>query len=417
MSPKSRTFFILFFFFLIVLIGLIVYCFLHPELLNLKGKYQNKIGQNFSNKAIKEEKSILSNSISTITQNETTTLPSSDLFGSYYSKAEELLKTMSLEDQVGQMFFVRCPESNQIDMIQNLKPAGFILFGRDFKNKTKEQVMDDISSYQKASNIPLLMGTDEEGGSVVRVSSNRNLCLEDFNSPSYLYQIGGFEKIISDTKEKSKLLLSLGINVNLAPVADVSTNPNDFIYKRTFQKDALQTSEYVEKVVKTMLEEGISCTLKHFPGYGNNIDTHTDVAHDHRSYDTFTSSDFKPFEAGIQAGATSILVSHNIVSCMDETHPASLSPKVHEILRNDLGFTGVIITDDLAMDAITKYTKGTNAAVEAVKAGNDLIITTDFASQKQAILDAVQNDEISKDDIYTHVLRVLAWKYSMGILE
>lgn len=139
MSPKSRTFFILFFFFLIVLIGLIVYCFLHPELLNLKGKYQNKIGQNFSNKAIKEEKSILSNSISTITQNETTILPSSDLFGSYYSKAEELLKTMSLEDQVGQMFFVRCPESNQIDMIQNLKPAGFILFGEILRIRQKSK--------------------------------------------------------------------------------------------------------------------------------------------------------------------------------------------------------------------------------------------------------------------------------------
>ncbi len=166
-----------------------------------------------------------------------------------------------------------------------------------------------------------------------------------------------------------------------------------------------------------MLQNGISCTLKHFPGYGNNIDTHTDVAHDNRSYETFTSSDFLPIEAGIKAGATSILVSHNIVACMDANSPASLSSKVHEILTDTLGYTGVIMTDDLAMSAITKYTNGAEAAVLAVKAGNDLLITTDFETQKNSVLKAIQNGEISENEINNHVKKVLAWKYYMGLLK
>jgi beta-N-acetylhexosaminidase len=157
--------------------------------------------------------------------------------------------------------------------------------------------------------------------------------------------------------------------------------------------------------------------LKYFPGYGNNVDTHTGIATDNRSYDTFVKSDFLPFEAGIEAGAGSILVSHNIVTSMDKDYPASLSAKVHEILRKDLSFNGVIMTDDLSMEAITKYTGNQKAAVLAVTAGNDLLIATDFDVQIPAVIAAVKDGTISEDQIDEAVLHVLIWKLTLGIIK
>lgn len=118
--------------------------------------------------------------------------------------------------------------------------------------------------------------------------------------------------------------------------------------------------------------------LKHFPGYGNNTDTHTGIAVDRRPVETFETSDFLPFEAGIQAGGgmTAVLVSHNIMTCVDDTLPASLSPAVHGLLRDALGFDGVVMTDDLAMDAVAAYAQDGAAAVMALEAGNDLVLTT-----------------------------------------
>ena len=263
----------------------------------------------------------------------------------------------------------------------------------------------------------MLIAVDEEGGTVVRVSSNPNLRSEKFKSPQELFAEGGFERIASDTKEKCELLNSLGINVNLAPVADVSTDPNDFIYNRSFGQDAEQTASFVETVVKTSSENNISSVLKHFPGYGNNIDTHTGIAIDDRDYSTFETSDFIPFKRGIDSKVQGILVSHNIVKSMDENYPASLSPSVHDILRNKLGFTGVIMTDDLAMDAISLYTNGEDPAVLAVLAGNDILILSDYETSYNNLLSATKNGQLDLSIIDKAVFRVLAWKYSANIIK
>ena len=119
----------------------------------------------------------------------------------------------------------------------------------------------------------MLIGVDEEGGTVVRVSSNPNLRGTKFQSPQALYSEGGFDRITSDTAEKDALLRDLGINVNFAPVCDVSTDPSDFIYARSFGMDAEQTGEYVRTVVTQMVSDKTGMVLKHFPGYGNNADT------------------------------------------------------------------------------------------------------------------------------------------------
>ena len=329
---------------------------------------------------------------------------------------EELLSTMTVEEKVGQMFFVRCPDTGAVEAVSQYKLGGYILFGRDFKDKTAEQVRNDISSYQSASGVPLLIGTDEEGGTMVRASSNPNLFSHCGLSPQALFAEGGMDSIIQDARQKSVTLLGLGVNVNLAPVADVSTDPNDFIYDRSFGQDAQATAEYVSNVVKTMDAEGIGSVLKHFPGYGNNVDTHTGVAIDERPYETFQTSDYLPFTAGIQAGADAVLVSHNVMSCVDNQLPASLSPAVHNELRSTLGFQGVIMTDDLAMDAVADYAGDQSPAVMAVKAGNDMIITTDFQTQIPEVVQAVKSGEIDEAQIDQSVTRVLQWKYDLGLL-
>ena len=157
--------------------------------------------------------------------------------------------------------------------------------------------------------------------------------------------------------------------------------------------------------------------MKHFPGYGDNADTHTGIAHDKRSYDTFADSDWKPFEAGIGAGANAVLVSHNIVEAIDSEYPASLSLKMHQILRDELNFDGVIMTDDLYMDAIKDYTGDDEAAVTAVLAGNDILCCTDFQQQIPAVVRAVEEGVIPEAQIDASVLRILKWKQAIGLIQ
>lgn len=332
------------------------------------------------------------------------------------SRARELLQDMSLEEKVGQLFFVRLRKAQALEDINAYHLGGYILFGDDFKDETKATIKELTASYQSASHIPMLIGVDEEGGIVNRISKYTSFRAVPFHSPKDLYTEGGFDLVKSDTLEKSNLLLSLGINVNLAPVCDVSTNPTDFIYGRAFGIDAISTSKYIKTVVEVMKQQKLGSTLKHFPGYGNNVDTHTGIAIDERDYETFVNSDFLPFKAGIDAGAGSILVSHNIVTSMDKDYPASLSKEVHNILRNELGFTGVVMTDDLSMDAVKKYAGDSDAAVLAIKAGNDLLIATNFMEQIPAVIAAVNDNTISMDRIDESVLRVLMWKLSLGII-
>ncbi|MGB8454036.1 MAG: glycoside hydrolase family 3 N-terminal domain-containing protein [Anaerocolumna sp.] len=333
------------------------------------------------------------------------------------ARAKEIMQDMTLKEKIGQLFFVRCIRERALSDIEKYNLGGYILFGDDFKDESKKDMKTTIANYQDKSKIPLLIGVDEEGGTVNRISKYPAFRAVPFKSPQDLYQEGSYDLIVSDTIEKAKLLLGLGINVNLAPVCDVSTDSKDFIYNRAFGKDAEQTAEYVSTVVNQMNIQGIGSTLKHFPGYGNNVDTHTGIAIDDRSYETFEKSDFLPFEAGIESGAGSILVSHNIVTSMDKKYPASLSKKVHAILRNDLGFKGVIMTDDLSMDAIKDYTNDKEAAVQAIIAGNDLIVATDYNVQIPAVITAVENGTITEDRINESVIRVLTWKLNLGIMK
>ena len=323
----------------------------------------------------------------------------------------ELLDSLTLEQKIAQLFFVRCPETGGAELAASeLCPGGFLLFGADFADRTAEQAKDRIASFQSAARVPLLIGVDEEGGTVVRVS--RYFRETRFQSPRALYEAGGLDALTADAAEKDAFLRDFGINVNLAPVADLSDDPDDFIYARAVSGDAETAAACVAAVVEQINADGMGSVLKHFPGYGPNADTHTGSARDERPLEAFEAADLLPFAAGVEAGAPAVLVSHNIVPAFGDELPGSLSPSVVGYLRDTMGFAGVILTDDLAMAAVAVD----RAAVRAVQAGCDLLITSDYESDHAAVLAALGAGELTQERIDESAYRVLGWKHALGLL-
>ena len=329
------------------------------------------------------------------------------LFNDYYDLASNKLKELTLEEKISQLLLVRYPD-NPKTTLKQYQFGGYILFAKDFKNKTEEEIKNMINELQKTSKIPLLIAVDEEGGIVNRVSLNPNLVKEPFKSSQELYQENGFESIKEDTINKSKILSNLGINLNLAPVIDVSTDESDYMYKRTIGQNTNITSIYAKTVIENSKNTNVSYTLKHFPGYGKNIDTHIGSSTDNRTLEDLKKDSLPPFIEGINAGAEAVLISHNIMNKIDDQNPASLSKKIHNILREDLKFTGIIITDALDMDSVSSID---NLYIKAIKAGNNLMITTDYETSIKQIKDAINNNIITEETINNLSKEIIAWKY------
>lgn len=340
---------------------------------------------------------------------------STELFGKYYDAASKIMKDMTLEEKIGQLFLVRYDKNLASSWVSDYYPGGFVMFAKDFANQTKDSIKEEIDNLQSISKIPLVIAVDEEGGYVTRVSRYSNFRDSKFLSPREYYDTGGEELLEKTEKEKATLLLSTGINLNLAPVADVSVNSNDFINNRTFNRDARDTAVLIGKMVNYANEVGISSSLKHFPGYGNNVDTHTGVAIDERSYENFLENDYLPFKEGIKNRVPTVLVSHNIINCIDSRYPATLSKKVITELREKLNFSGVVITDDLSMDAVNSYVEDGSAVVLAVNAGDDLIITSDFVKMYREVYQAVTDKKIDIKTIDQAVKRNIAWKIAYNM--
>ena len=328
-------------------------------------------------------------------------------------RVEEILSGMTLEEKVGQMFLARMPDSAAY-YAETYQLGGYVLFDVDFNGYSQEEVIERIDSCQAVSKIPMIMSVDEEGGTVTRVSDY----FRDsrFMSPRDVYAEGGWSGIVSDTIEKCELLKDLHLNMNLAPVCDLADDYGDFMYDRSFSGDAQEAANFIGWTISTMNQQGIGSSLKHFPGYGNNVDTHTGMAIDYREAQEYYDYDLVPFMEGIEMGASSVMVSHNIVTCFDDYYPASLSPEIHRILREDLGFEGVIITDDLVMGAIQDFCGEVNSAVYAVEAGNDMLISTNFESQFESIMAAIDEGRITEERINESVRRILTMKINMGLM-
>lgn len=336
------------------------------------------------------------------------------IFKDYYEDAYKKLDTLKTDEKIGQLLLVRHNEDDAIEDLEDYHFGGFVFYEKDFKNKTEDDVIEMITDLQKHSKIPLLTAVDEEGGKIIRVSSNENLVKEPFKSSKELYDIGGFEEIKKDVKKKSKVLKNLGLNLNLAPVVDVTLDESNYMYERSFGKSTKDTSTYAETVIDASKDTDVSYTLKHFPGYGNNLDTHNNKVVDDRSYEAIINNDIPPFEAGINRGAEAVLVSHNIVNAIDNLNPASLSASVHNLLRNRLEFSGIIISDDLYMGALDDVKDKTT---KALLAGNDIIITTDYKQSFSELKKALDEGVIKEDLLDRVVLRVLAWKYYKGLMD
>lgn len=327
-----------------------------------------------------------------------------------------LLDAMTIEEKVGQLFLARCPLENATEDIVRYHLGGYILFGQDFENQTPDTLRQTLSEYQSVSPIPLLIAVDEEGGTVCRISQYPAFRASRFPAPRESYAAGGMEQVLSVETEKMQLLTELGINVNMGPVCDISTGSGAFMYSRSLGQSPEETARFITATVKIMDNYRIGSVLKHFPGYGNNADTHTGIARDDLTKEELESCDLVPFAAGMGAKCGAVLVSHTIVSAFDPILPASLSPAVHNYIRHDMGYDGVLVTDDLVMQAITDSYGAEEAAVLAVLAGNDLLCSTEYALQYGAVLEAVQSGRISLEQLNTSVRRVLNWKRDLGLI-
>ena len=331
---------------------------------------------------------------------------------------QNLVANMSLEEKVGQMFFAQVPYDNAAEVAQKYHLGGYVLFAKDIENKTSDDLKNDIKNIQDPQKIKMFIATDEEGGTVVRVSSNPELAPEPFKSPKELYKSGGMDAVIKTENDKADLLLSLGINVNFGPVCDITKDENAFMYDRSFSDDKDEVSKFVSTTVEIYKNKHLGSVLKHYPGYGNMGDTHRTVIEDTRDQQVLDTRDAMPFQAGIAAGTPMIMVAHTIVDAYDAKNPASLSKAVHNVLRNTLGFDGVIISDDLSMSAVTKFVPDPGkAAVQAIQAGNDMIIAGKPVAQYEALLDAVKSGTISEERINESVLRILEMKKAYGLIE
>ena len=328
----------------------------------------------------------------------------------------QMISDMSLEQRVGQLFLARCNAETAAMDVQQYHLGGLVLFGNDFENQTPDSMAQTISNYQNAAEKPLLIAVDEEGGDVTRISQFSAFRDKRFSSLRKRYGQGGLEAVLTEEEEKCRLLSDLGINVNLGPVCDISTDPDAFMYSRSLGQDAQTTAEVTASTVNLMNAFSIGSVLKHFPGYGNNADTHTGIAVDSRSLESLKENDLIPFTAGIQAGCGAVMVGHIIVEALDPDYPASLSPAVHRYLREELGYSGVIMTDDLVMQAITDQYGAGEAAVMAVLSGNDLLCSTEYAVQYEAVLQAVLDGRIDIDVLNSAVRNVLEWKIRLGLL-
>ncbi len=347
------------------------------------------------------------------------------------AQINKYIKKASLRDKIGQMFIARTPqnlgEAENDAAKYNL--GGYIIYDADLQNFSQAEFAAKMANYQNAARVPLLIGIDQEGGNVSRLTHSGMFKEngDQFKFPRQQYedaeenQAGsGLSAVVNYAQKNAALLHQLGINWNFAPDADFSNETGSFIYQRSFGKNYQDTANYIRRVVPAWQNGNqIAATLKHFPGYGYAADTHTGFAHVKKSKSAIMKEDILPFKTGINAGVDSVMVTHVIYNKIDPKYPASLSKKINRLLRNNCHFKGVIVTDALEMGAIQDFAKKhhVNADVLAAKAGNDMIMSADYRSGIPAIAKAVRKKQISVSQINASVKRILTMKNKLGLLN
>lgn len=337
---------------------------------------------------------------------------------------DDLISSMSVEDKIGQMFFItrRMNEDEQRQLsldddlrkiIETYKPGGFIFFEQNIYSIPQTKTF--IEDLQESSTIPMFIGIDEEGGIVTRLNKAEKLRSTQMPDPYTIGLTKNPENAYNVSKAISEEIKSLGFNLNFAPVADIFSNPlNKVIGKRAYSSDPEIASVMVTEAVKATMENGVIPVIKHFPGHGDTIqDSHTGIAIVENDIDRLRNVEFLPFRAGIEAGVPMVMTAHVLTPHItNDELPATLSKTIlSDILRKELKFDGVIITDGLEMSAISSYFSEEEAVVLAVEAGVDiLLLPRNFETAFDALLQAVKNGRISEDRIDESVRRILKVK-------
>ena len=342
------------------------------------------------------------------------------------SLVDETLAGMTLHEKVCQMMFVTPEELTGEDgvtvagdatrqALENYPVGGIVYFAKNLESQ--DQVKEMIDNSQKYSSIGLFVATDEEGGVVNRLMDTVGTT---YIGSMYYYKDDGDETAYENAYTIANDMSALGFNLDFAPVADVWSNPaNTVIGERAYSDDYAQAAELVGNAVKGFNDGGVMCTLKHFPGHGDTAeDSHYSSAYVHRTKEEIMADEMQPFRSGIEAGAEFVMVGHLIVPDIDEV-PATLSYKIATgILRDELKFEGVAITDSFEMESIADNYSVDDAVVMSVKAGMDMILQPkDMASAVNSIEQAVADGELSEDRIDESVRRILTLKESRGLLK
>lgn len=331
----------------------------------------------------------------------------------------EVLDGMELREKICQMFIVfpsaltgtanvtTAGEKTQLGLEKY--PVGGLLYDRS-NMVDQEQVRAMLETAQSFSKIPLILTCDEEGGRVNRLMATVGTTRV---GPMLDYKDQGIGKAKENARTIASDMLSCGFNMDLAPVADVWSNPdNTVIGDRAYSSDFQQAAELVAAAVEGFHEGGAACTLKHFPGHGDtSADSHYGSVYVYKTLDELRLEELVPFQAGIGAGADAVMMGHMIIEKVDE-QPALFSYKiVTELLREEMGFQGVVMTDSLQMQAMTNHFSSGEIALGAVKAGVDILLCPkDLGEAVDALMEAVESGELSEERIDESVWRILQLK-------
>lgn len=342
---------------------------------------------------------------------------------------QETLRKMTVEEKVAQLFIifpealvketkvVTAVDQEMKDFLQAYPVGGIILFLANVD--TPSQLTAFTQDLQKASKYPLLIAMDEEGGRVAKIANNPNFTVPKYASILEIGQQNNLALANELGSNIGKYLKTYGINYNLAPVADVLTNPeNTVVGDRSFGSDPHVVSQMVTHVIAGLQEQGIITCAKHFPGHGDTVaDTHKEGVIAPKTWAEMLTCELIPFKAAILQGVDSIMVGHTTTpNVTSDGLPNSLSYEmVTKRLREELGYQGIVITDALNMGAITNYYSSEDAAVMAFMAGCDiLLMPKNFQEAYQGVLRAVQDGRISEARLNESVLRILKLKCEFG---
>lgn len=334
------------------------------------------------------------------------------------------VEDLSLEEKVGQVFMFGFPGKTPEDareLISELKVGGIIYFARNLGSV--EEVSHLSSTLQEwamsnPSGIPLFISADQEGGIVSRLTQGISV----MPGPMSLAAADGPELVFEVSRASAEQLRWAGINMNLAPCLDVNDNPeNPVIGVRSFGSDPRKVAELGSAAVKGFYEGGIIPVGKHFPGHGNtSLDSHLDLPILPHPRSRLDQVELVPFKYAIESGLPAIMSAHIVFQCIDPERPATLSePVLKGLLREELNFQGLILTDCLEMNAISKFVGTVRGAVEAFKAGCDILLISHTRElQKaayQALIEAVKTGEISEERLNESCARILRLKEKLGL--